>query len=240
MQFKLSLATLALAAASLVSAANEINHDQVQSFPQINPTSASDRVAIRFNPSLHVGNGCYPYAAVQANGDWSGGLAPTGAPSAACKDQTKPGQVYVRSKWYRGKWAIVYSWYFPKDVVSSGIGHRHDWEGAIVWIDNPAAANPKILGASASAHGHWRNYVPVPGADRDGDTVKIQYSAEGINSHANDLTDKGGRRYPVITWEALPDIAKRGLDGHSWGDANPLIIDANFDNNLAKAYPFSS
>ncbi|KAE9106020.1 hypothetical protein PF010_g12585 [Phytophthora fragariae] len=31
----------------------------------------------------------------------------------------------------------MYSWYFPKDSPSSRMGHRHDWEHVVVWINNP-------------------------------------------------------------------------------------------------------
>ena len=37
-----------------------------------------------------------------------------------------------------------------QDEPSTGIGHRHDWEGIVVWIDDPNKSQPVILGVSAS------------------------------------------------------------------------------------------
>jgi hypothetical protein len=38
--------------------------------------------------------------------------------------------------------------YFPKDSPSDGLGHRHDWEGIVVWVNNPVATNQEVLGVS--------------------------------------------------------------------------------------------
>jgi hypothetical protein len=46
----------------------------------------------------------------------SEGLSPTGSPSGDCLDST--GQIYARSETYNGAFAIMYSWYWPKDEPS--------------------------------------------------------------------------------------------------------------------------
>ncbi|GMF28650.1 unnamed protein product [Phytophthora lilii] len=106
--------------------------------------------AINFNPQLHITNGCHPYPAVDADGNTSGGLNPTGSSSAGCKGSGYGSQIYGRSAWYNGVWAIMYSWYFPKDSPLTGFGHRHDWEHVVVWLKNPAVSSPEILAVSVA------------------------------------------------------------------------------------------
>ncbi|KAG2525270.1 hypothetical protein JM18_002330 [Phytophthora kernoviae] len=75
-----------------------------------------------------------------------------------------------------GVWAIMYAWYFPKDAPANLPGRRHEWENCVVWIDNPALENPKILGISVSG-GNARYYSDAPPDERglSGDTPKIDY-----------------------------------------------------------------
>lgn len=82
----------------------------------------------------------------------SGGLNPTGGSSDGCSSST--GQVYSRSGTYNGKFAIMYAWYWPKDEPSDGIGHRHDWESAVVWL-SAQSTSASLVGAAASAHGDF-------------------------------------------------------------------------------------
>ena len=82
----------------------------------------------------------------------SAGLEPTGGPSSMCSSST--GQVYARAGSYNGAFAIMYSWYMPKDSPSTGLGHRHDWENAVVWL-SAQSTTAKVIGAAASAHGDF-------------------------------------------------------------------------------------
>ncbi|KAG6595819.1 Necrosis inducing-like protein NPP1 type [Phytophthora cinnamomi] len=118
-----------------LTVAKWMGHDQVQSYKQPEPVTISEKAAVKFKPQLHITNGCHPYPAVSWWGETSDGLKPTGAPSSNCKGSGWGSQVYGRSTWYRGMWAIMYSWYFPKDSPSTGLGHRHDWEHVIAWIN---------------------------------------------------------------------------------------------------------
>ncbi|EGZ05612.1 hypothetical protein PHYSODRAFT_449487, partial [Phytophthora sojae] len=120
-----------------------IGHDKVKPFPQPEPVTISEKAAVTFKPQLLITNGCHSYPAVNEAGETSGGLSPTGGTSAKCGGSALGSQVYGRSKWYNDIWAM-YSWYFPKDSPSSGLGTRHGWENVIVWIDNPAVPAPKI------------------------------------------------------------------------------------------------
>ncbi|KAK7061103.1 hypothetical protein VNI00_000839 [Paramarasmius palmivorus] len=234
MQFRTLLTVVLIAASGVLSStiarrASEIDHDKVIPLP-----ASGGHDETEFQPELHIGNGCHSYAAVDAEGNWSGGLKPTGAPSADCKDTSK-GQTYVRSTRYQGRIAFVYAWYFPKDEISTGIGHRHDWEGAVVFLD---ANTHHIDGVAASAHGHWRKYPNPGGENVSGTHVKLQYSAEPvINSHALDLTDKGGDLLTLVDWGSMPAAARAAInDGSHWGDTNPLVADAHFESALEGAW----
>ncbi|KAF4318865.1 hypothetical protein BBO99_00004172 [Phytophthora kernoviae] len=169
----MNLRTFVVTAVAAIAAveADVISHDQVVPFAQPEATTISEKAAVKFKPQIHVTNGCHPYPAVNSAGDTSGGLKPTGAPSGSCKGSGYGSQVYGRSTWYSGRWAIMYSWYFPKDSPSTGLGHRHDWEHVVVWIDNPDVENPTILGVSPSAHSGYSKYVPP-----SSDTVDEYYS----------------------------------------------------------------
>ncbi|KAK7045525.1 hypothetical protein VNI00_007357 [Paramarasmius palmivorus] len=222
------LATSGAVSGAILPRAESIGHDKVEKLPASGGPNQT-----KFQPQLHIGNGCHSYPAVDADGNWSGGLKPTGSPSGSCRDTSKA-QTYVRGADFKGKTAFLYAWYMPKDEISPSIGHRHDWEGAVVFLDPD---NNKIEGVAASAHGDWRKYKN-PGGDKvDGNHVKLQYSAEGVNSHAIDITDKDGDLSTLVDWAAMPGPARDAInDASHWGDANPPLADAHFEDNLNEAW----
>ena len=93
-----------------------------------------------------------PIGNIQLTSSPSGGLNPSGGPSDGCSSST--GQVYARGGTYNGRFAIMYAWYMPKDSPSSGLGHRHDWESAVVWL-SAQTTTASIVGGAASAHGDF-------------------------------------------------------------------------------------
>ena len=92
---------------------------------------------------------------------YSGGLSTSGSPNSGCSSST--GQVYIRSGTYNGAYAIMYSWYMPKDSPSSGLGHRHEWENVVVWLSGQSES-ASLRGVAISAHG---TYIPGVGKGRD-------------------------------------------------------------------------
>ncbi|KUF91720.1 hypothetical protein AM588_10004549 [Phytophthora nicotianae] len=215
-----------------------IDHDAVVPFKQPEPVTISEKAAIKFKPQLHITNGCHAYPAVNAIGETSGGLKTSGAPSAGCKGSGWGSQVYGRSTWYNGVWAIMYSWYFPKDSPSTGLGHRHDWEHVIVWIDNPEIAEPKILAVTPSAHSGYSAQVPPDANKVDGTSVKVKYLSKWPINHALESTGEGGDYQDLIMWGQMTDAAREALSRTSFGDANVPMNDGNFEPKLGKAWPF--
>lgn len=91
-------------------------------------------------PSLHIHSGCHPYTAVSVTGQVNKGLKNSGSMNGHCnpgKDHHE-GQTYVRGAWHKGRYAIMYSWYMPKDQNVNGPvngGHRHEWESVVIWVN---------------------------------------------------------------------------------------------------------
>jgi hypothetical protein len=46
------------------------------------------------------------------------------------------GQIYARAAEDNDMYAVMYSWLMPKDEPSAGLGHRHEWEGVIIWLSS--------------------------------------------------------------------------------------------------------
>ncbi|RLN49048.1 hypothetical protein BBJ29_006215 [Phytophthora kernoviae] len=207
-------------------------------FSQPDPVTISEKAGVKFKPQLHISTGCHPYPAVDAAGETSGGLQPSGAPSAVCKGFELGSQVYGHPDWLNGVWAIMYSWYFAKDSPSTGLGHRHDWEHVIVWIDNPEGENSKILAASPSAHSGYSKYVSPGAVTIDGSAIKVNYESHWPVNHALDLTSTGGESQPLIMWDQLTDAARNALNTVNFGAANVPMNDGNFLAKLEKAWPW--
>ncbi|RLN88418.1 hypothetical protein BBJ28_00010582 [Nothophytophthora sp. Chile5] len=236
----MNLRTIGLAALASLAAvqAEVISHDQVVPFVQPVATSITDLAGVKFKPQIHISNGCHPYPAVDSNGNTGGGLNPTGSDSAGCKGSGWGSQIYGRSVWYNDVWAIMYSWYFPKDSPFTGLGHRHDWEHVIVWIDNPAAENPTILAVTPSAHSGYSKYAPPNAGTVDGTSAKVKYESNVVINHALDSTADAGELQGLIMWDQMTDAARTALQDTNFGDANVPMKDGNFETKLGNAYPW--
>ncbi|QHZ46302.1 MULTISPECIES: NPP1 family protein [unclassified Bacillus (in: firmicutes)] len=234
--YVLFLSVLAFVGLTPSANAAVIDHDKVIGFKEVTPVTVTQKAAKRFQPYLKVASGCVPFPAVDAQGNTSGGLEPTGAPEGHCSKSV--GQVYSRSAWYNGVWAIMYAWYFPKDspIALKPFGHRHDWEGIVVWIDNPANQNPKVLSIAYSQHGKFAKTAPNSHI-MDGDHPKIRYDApqSPINHSLYVDSAKGGMQ-PLIGWEDLTPAARNALNTADFGSANVPFNDPNFMNHLGKAW----
>ncbi|KAE8153640.1 necrosis inducing protein [Aspergillus avenaceus] len=209
-----------------------IDHDAVVGFDQSVPSGTTGDVYLAYQPYLKVVNGCVPFPAVDAEGNTNAGLAPSGDSNGNCSSST--GQIYVRGGASGDYYALMYAWYFPKDSPSSGLGHRHDWEGVIVWIsDSTATTAENIVAVCPSGHGGWD-------CSTDGFTLSetkplIRYYSDWPVNHQCGLTDTVGGTQPLVAWESLPSAASTALENTDFGDANVPFKDANWDANLGKA-----
>ncbi|KUF85270.1 hypothetical protein AM588_10000864 [Phytophthora nicotianae] len=233
-----------------------INHDQVQPFEEMEPTTDSEKSAIKYKPQLHISKGCYPYPAVQANGAISGGLKWSGWANSDCEKPVQGSQIYSRSDWYKGKWAIMYAWYFPKGAFRASKynrGHRHFWSSAIVWTDNTNPDNSAILGVSMSgSKGYVKKPSPKTKYIEKGTTLKLDsYIGFWLSNQALRLTKKSGGTQDLVTWEQLTDEARDALSKFDFdADTSDAIFfssgatvvmpleDGVFTSILEESYPF--
>uniref|UniRef100_H3GB05 Necrosis inducing-like protein NPP1 type n=1 Tax=Phytophthora ramorum TaxID=164328 RepID=H3GB05_PHYRM len=220
--------------------AASIDHDKVQPFPQPDPVTITEKSGVKFKPELHIDteHGCASYPAVNSAGETSGGLKGTKGTSA-CTGPILGSQVYGRAEWHNDVWAIMYAWYFPKGFWDSRAYWRHDWSNAVVWIDDPALENPKVLGLSLSTsenkYGH--KYVPAE-ALRNGTTPSLYRMmptyecAELVPYYAS------GEVQDLIMWDQLTDAARAALnDQDNFGRTEVPINDDHFLKHLEKAWP---
>ncbi|KAI9052947.1 hypothetical protein LZ554_003219 [Drepanopeziza brunnea f. sp. 'monogermtubi'] len=212
-----------------------IGHNKVAGFaqtPESVPSGCMGDLYLAYQPFLKVESGCVPFPAVDADGNTGGGLAPSGSPSGKCG--SNPGQVYVRSAEYGGNTVLMYSWYFPKDSPSDGFGHRHDWEGVIVYVKSINSTTPEnVLAVCPSAHGAW--YCATTGFTLSGTSPLIIYDSEWPVNHALALTGAEGGKQPLIAWEKLPPAASSALATADFGAAIVPFKDDTFWKNVHAA-----
>ncbi|TVY43326.1 hypothetical protein LSUB1_G001413 [Lachnellula subtilissima] len=228
---QLSVALLAVNASPL-ERRGSIGSDDIVGFPETVPSGTVGTVYEAYQPYLYVVNGCVPFPSVDAAGDTNAGLATTGSSNGDCSSST--GQIYVRGATYGGHYALMYSWYMPKDEPSDGLGHRHDWEGVIIWLTSSTATTASnILAVCPSAHGNWD--CSTDGYTLSGTAALIKYESVWPVDHSCGLTTTVGGSQPLIAWESLPAVAQTALEDTDFGSANVPFIDVHFDTNLAAA-----
>ncbi|OWZ02290.1 Necrosis inducing protein NPP1 [Phytophthora megakarya] len=235
------LVLLIVAALTTINAAL-IDHDKVQPFAEPKPITDAEKAAVKFKPSLAVLAGCHPYPVVNAAGDTSAGLKGTGPIDGDCGGPPLGSQVYSRSAWYNDKWAIMYGWYFPKDMRNVGLikkGVRHDWVNLVVWLDNPAIPEPTILATAVSTQGTQYTIIKPPKRSDiiNGTTTKVRYDEDGKDGwHTIYLYHKEGEYQDLIQWSQLTEAARDALENTDFGEfANVPFNNAYFESNLKAA-----
>ncbi len=194
-------------------------------------------------------DGCYPTPAIGPTGTLNPGLAPGGALNGRCRDAADLDNTnaYSRSLCNNGWCAYMYTYYFEKDQATAGpiaIGHRHDWEHIVVWVQGDWGRY-----VSTSAHGKYttRHRDAIPW-DETGKHPKVVYHKDGISTHCfrhashtePPENHKGAWQYPALVgWDNYPPDIRDRLTGHDFGSATMGIRDQGdkFRNELAKAKP---
>ncbi|KAI1838123.1 hypothetical protein DTO006G1_4110 [Penicillium roqueforti] len=206
--------------------------DAIVGFPQTVPAGTVGDLYLAYQPKLYVVNGCVPFPAVDAEGNTNAGLSPTGSSNGDCSTST--GQIYVRGASSGNYYALMYSWYFPKDSPSTDLGHRHDWEGVIIWLSSDGSTTASnIVAVCPSAHGDWN--CSTDGYTLDGTASLIKYQSIWPVNHSLGLTTTVGGTQPLVAWESLSTVVQDALDTTDFGAANVPFDDGNFASNLAKA-----
>jgi len=217
--------------------------------------SEAERVAAVFDFDT---DGCYPSAAVSDQGVVNPGQEEQRFGIAwRCRDpaQLQTSRTYYRKATIRRngtEFAVhMYALYFMKDKTSDAevdaLGHRHDWEFALVWTTNGAVTH-----ASYSHHGTVTTDA-ASNLDRDAaGHVKFVYHHDGGLTHSMRFASKNevaendlGRFFTpdLMNWytmtnNALDNRALRNLlDTHDFGQADCSFNDKNFPQEIAKSPP---
>lgn len=232
---------LAVTAAALLAApigwalaADAAGHDAISRL-----SGSLNRDDSTFLPLFTVVNGCHPYAAVQDDGSYTGGLSATGSETGSCQGNGT-GQAIVRSRCEAsGLCAHMYALYFPKDQGMAGgvpvpdLGHRHEWENLVVWSKDGA-----VVAASFSQHSGYE-ILRVDDLVMNGNTVSVHYQTGGSPTHSFYPGDGGGSPMPAaVSVDTVSAAARTTLnDPRTWGGIDFPERDDNFATKLAKARP---
>lgn len=198
--------------------AGKRNHDA------INPlTFGANNTLKRFLPKLDRNRACYPYTAVDKDGNYSGGLQDSGSESGKCSSSDKQ-QVYTRTARVNSNThAVMYAYYFPKDNGRDipSLGHRHDWEHVFVFVqDLGNISREKVVGAAYSGHG---DVIATSNPNRDGKQIYIDYDYHGLITGFTHSFEEGNSgtndNHVLISYNKLPQAAKDTLDNQSFGSA---------------------
>ncbi|GMF57847.1 unnamed protein product [Phytophthora fragariaefolia] len=249
---KLHFLSIAIIAVVSSVGAVSIDHDKVQPFPQPEPITISQKAAVKFKPSVYIAWVCHPYPAVNAAGETSAGLKPSGELTGDCEGSSLGSQVYGRSGWYKDHWAIMYAWYFPKQsYLYTSKGTRHKWTAAVVWLDNPAVEKPKILAVSTIGTSgvyeikkndgkkvcNRRGQCNPPFGKYINDTHPMLLYEQDVRATGLEMamTRGKGEFQDLIMWDQMTEEARTGLSN---ADFAPPFVDEAFLPNFESAWPF--
>ncbi|CAI5727644.1 unnamed protein product [Hyaloperonospora brassicae] len=229
-----------------------IGCDQVKPFAQRKAETVSDKASVKFKPQFSTDNGCQPYPAVNEAGETSGGLVlrPTidgglelaGSGGEGCQGSPYGSQIYARSTWYEGIWAILYTWYLLKDETE--LSHQvRVWVHLVVWVNNPAVTNSTIRAVTMQG-----GTTKVPSGDelKDGVGVKVKHVWDEKNlGRMPQFTTEDGKEQDLITWDQLSENARSALNEVLWGELPPWapsskmpLSDDEFESHLKQSWPF--
>ncbi|MEU9335969.1 NPP1 family protein [Streptomyces sp. NPDC048290] len=200
-----------------------------------------------FSPAYdYDGDGCYATAAIGADGTLNPGLPLGGDVNGKCHDyaQLASANTYSRAKCNNGWCAVMYASYFEKDQATLGpaaIGHTHDWEHVVVWVQNDQAQY-----VSVSQHSSYQ--VAARSAIRfDGTHPKIVYHKDGASTHCFRFAGTGDEPaenatgnwfYPrLVGWDGYPAGYRDKLTAANFGSASLKIRNGDFEWHLNYAKP---
>lgn len=122
----------------------------------------------------------------------------------------------------------------PKDSPSDGLGHRHEWEGVIVWLSSATAITANnVVAVCPSAHGTWT--CSTTDFTLSGTSPLIKYESIWPVNHQMFLTETVGGQQPLVAWESMSSTVQLALNTADFGAATVPFKDSVFESNLALA-----
>ncbi|PBP23642.1 hypothetical protein BUE80_DR005297 [Diplocarpon rosae] len=205
---------------------------EIVGLPEAVPNNMTGLLYKTYQPFLHVLNGCLPFPAVDINGNINEGLPTTGGEENDCSSSV--GQIYARGfQGENGSYAILYSVYMPVDSPSPGLGHRHEWEGVIIWLASSSSTTAdNILAVCPSAHGGWNCSTEF--LLHETGALLAYFSIWPVNHQMGLSAVKGGQQ-PLVAWESMSDLVKGALQTGNYSSATVPFKDSTFRENIAKA-----
>ncbi|KAI0477848.1 necrosis inducing protein [Xylariaceae sp. FL0804] len=202
--------------------------------------------AIKFQPVMDFDtDSCYNTAAIDPDGNTNPGLQhkSTGV-TENCRqlNRLENANVYSRMRCNNGVCAIMYEYYFEKDVVSDGnptdLGHRHDWEDVVVFVQDDT-----VKMVAPSCHAKYEKRTDAP---RLLDThPKVVYHKDGGSTHcirmANEDDDAVENetgdwvQSALVGWDGYPSQSIRDTLGGTFSDGIGPKWDSEFTDYLNKA-----
>uniref|UniRef100_H3GAX4 Necrosis inducing-like protein NPP1 type n=1 Tax=Phytophthora ramorum TaxID=164328 RepID=H3GAX4_PHYRM len=229
---------LVIVAAGLLAfaRAEELDFNSVVPFTETKASTAGYSLALTFKPQLKIVSGCHPYPAVDSEGNTNAGIDIFSFKS--CEGSSLGSQIYGRATTYEDSYAILYSWYFPRDRKGT-FGHRHSWEHIIVWIERTSSTKGALSSVSASTSDGKYFTITPPDTDMvwDKTSVKIQYKAKTFSHYVNVSTESGDFQ-DLVMWEDMSSAARTALNLNDFGSATVPFKEDTFLDNLKNAYPW--
>ncbi|CAI5720338.1 unnamed protein product [Hyaloperonospora brassicae] len=210
---------------------------QVEPFPEPEATTIGDKAGVKFKPQIHVSAGCPSYPAVNAAGETTYGDWIEETADVKCEELKVKSQVYGRSTWHLEKFAVMYTWHFP---TSPNYTERYDWEHVVVWLNNPAVANPTLEAVSIWSEGK-KAYIKAAPPDAkfmDGSSVKLDIGVDG-QARKLSLSPLAGQFQPLIMWDQMPNDTRSALDATKWYGLFIPLSDSRLTLALDNAWPFA-
>lgn len=147
--------------------------------------------------------------------------------------------MYARAANFRDRFAIMYSWYMPKTEPSAHLGHRHNWNNAIVWLSDDGE-QASLIGTSISQKSSYdQSATPA----LDGASPLVYYESKWPSVHKLYFDTLEGQQesirvvdVPLVAWDSLPTASQEALATADFGDEVVPFIDTQFNNKLGAAY----
>lgn len=147
--------------------------------------------------------------------------------------------MYARAANFRDRFAIMYSWYMPKTEPSAHLGHRHNWNNAIVWLSDDGEG-ASLIGTSISQKSSYdQSATPA----LDGASPLVYYESKWPSVHKLYFDTLEGQQesirvvdVPLVAWDSLPTASQEALATADFGDEVVPFIDTQFNNKLGAAY----
>lgn len=134
----------------------------------------------------------------------------------------------------------MYAWYMPKTAPSAFLGHRHNWNNAILWLSDDSD-QASLLRTSISKKSSYEHSITTA---VDGAAPLFYYDSSWPNAHELYYDTLKAQQespfvvdVPLVAWDSLPTASREALATADFGDEEVVpFIDAHFNEKLEAAY----